>query len=34
MDLEELGTLREHEEQSPTHLIQVKKELNSCGSRG
>jgi uncharacterized protein YicC (UPF0701 family) len=34
MDLEKLGMPREHEGQPLTHLIQVQKEPNSCGSNG
>jgi hypothetical protein len=31
MDLEELGTPREHEGQPLSHVSQVQEELNSCG---
>jgi hypothetical protein len=34
MDLEGLGTFKEHEEQPLIHLVQVQEELNSCGTRG
>jgi hypothetical protein len=34
MDLEELGTPRDHEGQPLIHLIQVQEEPNSCGSKG
>jgi hypothetical protein len=33
MDLEGLGTSKEHEGQSLIHLIQVQEEPNSCGTR-
>jgi len=32
MDLEGLGTFKEHEEQRLIHLIQVQEEPNSCGT--
>jgi hypothetical protein len=34
MDLEGLGTFKEHEGQSLIHLVQVQEEPNSCGTRG
>jgi hypothetical protein len=34
MDLEGLGTFKEHEGQSLIHLVQVQEEPNSCGPRG
>jgi len=34
MDLEGLGTFKEHERQPLIHLIQVQEELKSCGTRG
>jgi len=34
MDLEELGTFKEHEGQPLIHLVQVQEEPNSCGTRG
>ena len=34
MDLERLGTFKEHEGQPLIHLVQVQEELNSCGTRG
>ena len=34
MDLEGLGTFKEHEGQPLIHLVQVQKEPNSCGTRG
>ena len=34
MDLEGLGTFKEHEGQPLIHLIQVQEEPNSCGTRG
>jgi hypothetical protein len=35
MDLEGLGTFKDHEGLSPLiHLIQVQEEPNSCGTRG
>jgi hypothetical protein len=34
MDLEELGTPRDHEGKPLIHLIQVQEEPNSCGSKG
>jgi len=34
MDLERLGTFKEHEEQPLIHLVQVQEEPNSCGTRG
>jgi len=34
MDLEGLGTFKEHEGQPLIHVIQVQEELNSCGTRG
>jgi len=33
MDLEGLGTFKEHEGQPLIHLVQVQEELNSCGTR-
>jgi hypothetical protein len=32
MDLEGLGTFKEHEGQPLIHLIQVQEEPNSCGT--
>jgi len=34
MDLEELGTFKEHEGQPLIHLLQVQEEPNSCGTNG
>jgi hypothetical protein len=34
MDLEALGTFKEHEGQPLIHLIQVQEETNSCGPMG
>ena len=34
MDLEGLGTFKEHEGQPLIHLVQVQEEPNSCGTRG
>jgi hypothetical protein len=34
MDLEGLGTLKEHERQPFIHLVQVQEELNSCRTSG
>jgi hypothetical protein len=34
MDLERLGTFKEHEKQPLIHLVQVQEEPNSCGIRG
>jgi len=34
MDLEELGTFKEHEGQPLIHLVQVQEEPDSCGTRG
>jgi len=34
MDLEGLGTFKEHKGQPLIHLVQVQEELNSCGTRG
>jgi hypothetical protein len=34
MDLEELGTSKEHEGQPLIHLIQVQEEPNLCGTTG
>jgi hypothetical protein len=34
MDLEGLGTFKEHEGQSLIHLVQVQEEPNSCGTKG
>jgi hypothetical protein len=34
MDLERLGTFKEHEGQPLIHLVQVQEEPNSCGTRG
>jgi len=34
MDLERLGTFKEHKGQPLIHLVQVQEELNSCGTRG
>jgi len=34
MDLERLGTFKEHEGQPSIHLVQVQEEPNSCGTRG
>ena len=34
MDLEGLGTFKEHEGQPLIHLIQVQEEPNSCGTSG
>jgi len=34
MDLEGLGTFKEHEGQPLIHIIQVQEEPNSCGTRG
>jgi hypothetical protein len=34
MDLEELGTSKEHEGQPLVRLIQVQEEPNLCGTRG
>jgi hypothetical protein len=32
MDLEGLGTFKEHEGQPLIHLVQVQEEPNSCGT--
>jgi len=34
MDLEGLGTFKEHEVQPLIHLVKVQEEPNSCGTRG
>jgi hypothetical protein len=34
MDLEGLGTFKEHEGEPLIHPIQVQEEPNSCGTRG
>jgi hypothetical protein len=34
MDLEGLGTFKEHDGQPLIHLVQVQEEPNSCGTRG
>jgi hypothetical protein len=34
MDLERLGTFKEHEGQPLIHLVQVQEEPNSCETRG
>jgi hypothetical protein len=34
MDLERLGTFKEHEGQPLIHLFQVQEEPNSCGTKG
>jgi hypothetical protein len=34
MDLEELGTSKEHKGQPLIHLIQVQEQPNLCGTRG
>jgi hypothetical protein len=34
IDLEGLGTFKEHEGQPLIHLVQVQEEPNSCGTRG
>ena len=34
MDLERLGTFKEHKGQPLIHLVQVQEESNSCGTRG
>jgi len=34
MDLEGLGTFKEHEGQPLIHLIQVQEEWDSCGTSG
>jgi len=34
MDLEELGTSKDHEGQLLIHLIQVQEEPNLCGTKG
>jgi len=34
MDLQKLGTSKEHEGQPLIHLIQVQDKPNSCGRRG
>ena len=34
MNLEGLGTFKEHEGQPLIHLVQVQEEPNSCGTRG
>jgi len=34
MDLEGLGTFKEHEGHPLIHLVQVQEEHNSCGIRG
>jgi len=34
MNLEGFGTIKKHKGHPLIHLVQVKEELNSCGTRG